>query len=118
MGLKRKKAKVEETKTKKPELVHIQAQVYEGPAVTAATYNLYKDNLERENVKRREAAARAGKTTYLAKVKIPAHNNVKEHFAWVEKMVHITKPVNNVTDKQEGTTEAVQPVQGGSNEPQ
>lgn len=65
---------------------------YGGPAVAACTYDKFSTPLDRQNARRQEEAAREGKSTYLAKVRIPAHNGVKEHYAWVEKIVTYIEP--------------------------
>lgn len=61
---------------------------YTGPVVNDRTYNLFKTKEERANAKRREEAHRKGKSTYKAKVWIPAHEGVAGHFIWVDKLVN------------------------------
>ena len=62
-------------------------QPYNGPVVTAVTYDLFKTPIERANAKRRQAAHLKGETMYKAKTLIPEHNGVAAHYIWVDKFV-------------------------------
>jgi hypothetical protein len=59
---------------------------YPGIAVTPDTYNLFKDNIDRDNARRKEKAWLKGKTHYKYKLRITDAEGT-ESVRWIERLV-------------------------------